>query len=375
MRAWLFQDHRQKQKLGDKAPWSVGWIDPAGKRKSKRIGSKSLAEKHRRKIEGQLAAGTYKDVSRKRWSEFRAEYEANKLAELKPRSRNESVNALNHFERIVRPTLVQGITTSDIGAYRTQRRQEAGKKPGSLVSPYTLKKELTVIKTALRKAKQWKYIAEVPDFEKVKVPEAMPRPITREHFQAIYNACDMATMPKGLPYLPGDWWRALLMFAMTTGWRKEEILEFRREDLDLDTGRVVTRASANKAGRDDVDYLPEATVDHIRAIPRFHPQVFPWPHHARTFDVEFHRIQDAAGISLPCIIQRQHECTTTCHFYGLHDLRRGYATENAELGALVLQKKMRHRNIQTTLRYLDMAAKLKTATAKVYTPAVTRLAN
>ena len=30
MRAWLFQDHRQKQKLGDEAPWSVGWIDPEG---------------------------------------------------------------------------------------------------------------------------------------------------------------------------------------------------------------------------------------------------------------------------------------------------------------------------------------------------------
>jgi hypothetical protein len=43
MNAWLFQDHRQKQKLGDKCPWSVGWVDPDGKRKSKKIGSKSMA--------------------------------------------------------------------------------------------------------------------------------------------------------------------------------------------------------------------------------------------------------------------------------------------------------------------------------------------
>ena len=42
MKAWLFQDHRQKVKLGeDKCPWSVGWIDPEGKRRSKRIGSKT----------------------------------------------------------------------------------------------------------------------------------------------------------------------------------------------------------------------------------------------------------------------------------------------------------------------------------------------
>ena len=27
MKAWLFQDNRQKAKLGDKCPWSVGWFD------------------------------------------------------------------------------------------------------------------------------------------------------------------------------------------------------------------------------------------------------------------------------------------------------------------------------------------------------------
>ena len=76
MRAWLFQDHRQKKKLGeDKCPWSVGWLDPDGKRKSKQIGSKSMAEKFRRKIEGQLAAGIYQPQSRKSWKDFRSEFE------------------------------------------------------------------------------------------------------------------------------------------------------------------------------------------------------------------------------------------------------------------------------------------------------------
>jgi hypothetical protein len=57
MRAWVFQDFRQKKKLGEKAPWSAGWVDPEGKRRSKRIGSKSMAEKYARKKEGELAAG------------------------------------------------------------------------------------------------------------------------------------------------------------------------------------------------------------------------------------------------------------------------------------------------------------------------------
>lgn len=72
---------------------------------------------------------------------------------------------------------------------------------------------------------------------------------------------------------------------------------------------------------------------------------------------------------MPCIIQRAHECTATCHDYGMHDLRRAYATENRDrLPLPVLQKKMRHRDIQTTMRYVETARKMKKALESVYVP-------
>jgi hypothetical protein len=54
--------------------------------------------------------------------------------------------------------------------------------------------------------------------------------MTPEDFEKIYKACDVATMPEALSTPAGDWWRALLVFGITTGWRIEEILAFRRDD-------------------------------------------------------------------------------------------------------------------------------------------------
>ncbi len=155
MSAWLFQDHRQKQKLGDKCPWSVGWVDPDGKRKSKRIGAKSLAEKFARKMEGQLAAGTYQDVKRQGWAEFRKDYET-KVASATSSGNQLSIKiALDHFQRLAKPVSMAAIKTTTIDTFRAARQAEG-------VSVATVNKELRHIKAALRVGHEWKLIREVP---------------------------------------------------------------------------------------------------------------------------------------------------------------------------------------------------------------------
>lgn len=52
--AWLFQDRKQLAKLGDDAPWCVGWYDPDGKRKGKTIGTRDAAEQHALELSKQL---------------------------------------------------------------------------------------------------------------------------------------------------------------------------------------------------------------------------------------------------------------------------------------------------------------------------------
>jgi integrase len=367
--AWTFQDHRQQKKLGAKAPWSVGWLDPVtGKRKSRKVGSKSMAEKHARKLEGQIASGTYHVPSRKQWPDFVAEYMAKVYHRLAPKTQAVTKTALGNFGRIVKPGKMSAITTQVIDGFIAQRQTERGKKKKSKVSPATINRELRSLKAALRIAADWGYIAKTPKFRKVREPEKIGAVISSEHFQAIYEACDVATMPVDHPN-PAEWWRALLVFAITTGWRISEILSFRREDLDLDTGRILTRAADNKGSRDEVDYLTTTALEHVRQVVRFAPTVFVWPHDWKMLWVAFQRIQEAAGIHLSCPDAAIHECNASCHYYGFHALRRGYATMNCDsMSAPELQKKMRHRSFSTTLRYIQVNEKMKKATDRVYVP-------
>lgn len=328
-----------------------------------------MAEKFQRKVEGELAAGSYQSVCRKSWADFVIEYKAKILPRQAPRTQRVTESAIEHFERIVKPAKAGTIRTQDIDNYVAVRQTEDGKKPKSKVSPATINRELRHLKSILRIAHEWGYLPVVPKLRKLREDQRIGAVITPEHFQAIYEACDNATMPRGLACAHGDWWRGLLTFAITTGWRIDEILSFRRDDFDRTTGAITTRAADNKGSRDDMDYLPPAALELVKLVAGFGTFVFEWPHNDRLLWDEFKRIQKAAGVKLVCQRAREHECTDACDYYGFHALRRGYATLNAErLPAAVLQKKMRHKSFTTTLRYIGLADKMKKSADQVYVP-------
>lgn len=367
MNAWLFQDHRQRQKLGEKAPWSVGWIDPDGKRRSKTIGSHSAAEKFQRKVEGQLAAGTYQSAPPKQWLQFRKEYEQKIADGMKLQTRECTLQAIDHFQRIIKPAKVQAIRTATVDEFIRKRRTERGRKKDSTVSPATINKELRHIKSVLRVAHDWGYLPVVPKFRMVKEPVKLIRYVTPEHFAAIYKACNVAVRPEGLPYSTETWWQALLVFNYMTGWRISEPLALRREDLDLESGTAITRHADNKGGRDELVPLHPVVIDHLKLVQGFEPVVFPWHHDRSLLWTEFGRIQDAAGIHLEC--REEHEHTDACHRYGFHDLRRAFATANAEtLTASALQSLMRHKSFTTTQKYVNMAKQLNRSVEKLAVP-------
>lgn len=367
--AWIFQDPKQVKKHGAAAAsWYVGWIDPEGKQRCKSFGTgekgKAGAQKRQAVLEDQLTRGTYSsETQRLMWSDFRRRFEAEIASGMLPQTKRLTLEALNHFERLVKPKKMVSIKTQAIDTFIARRRTERGKKPKSTISPATVNRQLRHLKAVMRIAKDWKYLTEVPKFRMLREPGKLVRFITPEHFAALYKACEDAEWPDDLANVAAaDWWRGLLVFGYMTGWRINEILSLRREDLDLDAGAAITRADDNKGKRDERTKLHAVIVEHLRRLPGFDRMVFRWSRSSEHLYEQFHTLQKAAGIKLDPL-------------YGFHDLRRAFATMNAKrLTADSLQKLMRHKSYATTQRYINMASQLDEAVDALHVPEVLKTA-
>jgi integrase len=376
--AWVYQKIEDVRKHGEeKAPWYVGWYEPDGRRRRKSFGpgplGKKLAEKKKHKLEEELMTGTYQMQVHKGWKEFREEYERRVLSGKAPRTRLQAGVSLDHFERLVKPVRVFAICTAHIDDFIAERRQEPGRREGDLISPFSVNKDLRHIKAALAVAVEWNYLAKLPKFRMEKEPGKLPTYVNGDHFALIYRACEKAKMPRGVPNVePADWWRALLVMGYMTGWRIGDMLALRRDRLDLDAGTAISLAQDNKGKRDELVKLHPVVVDHLRRLGRtFSALVFPWNHNERTLYSQFARIQEEAGIKLPC--QENHGHTRFCYVYGFHDLRRAFATMNADkLTADALQALMRHKSYVTTQKYINMARQMDKAVASLHVPDVLR---
>lgn len=387
-REWLEHGKRRRERavagmkgIREFDQFVVEWISPTKRRHREKIeGSgrpaKRLADLRCDQINSEITLGTYEDKSRADWSEFRQEYNRTILVGLKPSTRGCVEVALKHFERIVKPTVASAIDSQDIDGFIAKRKMERGKKPGSKVSPATINRDLRHIKAVFRIAHDWEYVTRVPRFRMLKEPKKLVRFVTPDHFVALYTACDAAERPAGLSFPPADWWRALLLFNYMTGWRVSEPLALRRDDLNLESGVAITRADDNKGARDERVPLHPLVVEHLKRIQSFEDLVFSWPHRRDALWDEFHNIQTAAEISLPCSDAKKHQCTPSCHFYGFHDLRRAFATQNApKLSASALQSLMRHKSFQTTQLYINMSKQLDDAVEALHTPMLPKTAS
>ncbi len=362
MRVRVFQDSKEKARVGAKAcPWSIEWRSN-GRKLRKAIGSKQDAEDAAAVKRGELLDHVKGVNTRKRWDDFEEEYlrDEVKASGKRPGTVKQVRITLKTFRETVKPTWVYLVDAKTLDAYRRKRLKDKGSRGGPL-SPHTVKKELRHIHAALGVAKRWNYLREVPDLPKVAADEVEKVHVTEEHFQAMLRTCHVATKPapklhQCLPenVTPGDWWQALFVTCWVTGARIESVLRLRWENVDYKTGRVLARA-ADLKGRKDSRPEIRAALPYLEKIAGADGRLLPWNHNKRSLYAEFYRIQKAAGIHLPCPKEGEegHECNDCCHTYGFHAFR--YAHARLNWANPQLQNQMGHACAATTEHYRKWA--------------------
>lgn len=370
MKAWVEQDYRQKQKLGDACPWTVRWFDHDGRKRSKRIGTRENAEKFRARKEIELEKSLVQ-AERIPWKRFRQEYEETVFPTWRsPYSRIEATHALDKFAEVAKPKYVDRITERTLDDYVAKRLKARGKRAGETISPETIRKEMRTIRAALNKAVRWGYLAKCPCMPDV-AGYGKDKPfVTDQHFDLMMAHCDAARLPSDQHFSAEQFWKALLGMAWVTGMRKSALLSLRWEDVDLDAGVVISRAKDNKQKRDQRHKIA-AAVPLLRELHNARrardPRVFPWNYAVLTLSRTLHAIQAAAGIELPC--REDHEHTDACHRYGFHSFRYAHATYNfGRVPDRALQEQMGHASFTTTTRYIKYAEQHQQQAYDAYLP-------
>ena len=154
--------------------------------------------------------------------------------------------------------------------------------------------------------------------------------------------------------------------AYMTGWRIGSLMSC-AGGVDLETGTAMSRAETTRAGE-----IRSPRCIRWWSITERLPRAVSGRPCSRGMKIDGDygmnspRFKTAAAVK-PATGPKPH--------YGFHDLRRAFATMNADkLSADTLQALMQHKDYQTTQRYINMARQLTPAIHNLFVPTLPTLA-
>jgi integrase len=340
-------------KYRDRPHYMMRYVDPVtGRQHARSTGTniKREAERLAAKWEEELRSGRYRRPSKTSWDDFRERYEKEKGASLAQNSLNATITAFNHVERVIAPDKLATLNASVISLFQSKLRADGMKDT-------TIATHLRHLRAALSWAVTVELLPKVPDLHMPQRPRGQTlmrgRPVTQAEFDAM-----LAKVSEVRPR-DTDAWKHHLNGLWLSGLRLDESLHL-SWDFDslfaVDLGgrhpRFRIYAEAEKGRQDRLLPMTPDFADYLLKTPR-HQRigcVFKLKG-IRTGEqmtsARAGRVISEIGELAGVLVNKAERKFATAH-----DLRRSFGTRWASrVKPATLQLLMRHRSIETTMKY------------------------
>jgi integrase len=343
---------------------ALRWKDPeTGVMKQKSAGTENqrIAERKAGELQAELREGRYATPSRIGWEEFRERYEKEEGEKLSKNTLGIKTTVLNHVETILGPSKLSDLTPERLSRFEAVLREQK-------TSETTINGYRAHLGGILAWAEEMKFMTRVKRKRRKRAGSQSTsktfmrgRPITGEEFDRM-----IAVVPSVRPK-DSTAWENYLTGLWLSGLRLEESLKLSWDlgDPDgfvLDWGGKYPRfriegPDAQKSGEDQYLPLTPDFADFLKTYPECDRQgkVFkliglqpedpscPKPITPKTVCRLVSKIGRKAGV----VVNK-----ASGKFASAHDLRRAFGTRYAsKVMPATLQRLMRHKSIETTLRY------------------------
>lgn len=219
-KVWIYKRNKIKG-------WWCGWYED-GKRKSKALPSKELAEHYRHIKYTQLNSDVFTGIITVEWKEMVDEYrEAKKIQGVTEGTLYEHSLSLRNFERIVGKCNSKQITQNAIDKFILERTNE--------VKRATLNKDIRNIKTFVIWCREQRYLNGNLKLKELKVEE---RPVKSLNDTQVK---ELLTVTKQYPAM-----KMRVLLALATGLRRGDIDSLKISDIDFEKNCITTRSKKTK---------------------------------------------------------------------------------------------------------------------------------
>ena len=282
-----------------------------------------------------------KELDPMEFHSFAVQYIAWAKTNKKPSSVKNDISRMRFLEKEFKRKDLGSISSKDIEEYKTKRRMEVAIRKNNKVGPAKINSELALFKHMFNKAVEWGVIKKENPMKSVKMLKGVKnrlRYLMPDEVQRLIENCP-------------EHFRPIVMFALHTGCRKEEILSLKWSQVNLEQ-KMISLTDTKNHERREVP-INETAKEVLLSLKKEGPYVFPSRRGER-------------WINITMSWQRVLKDTQIEDFH-FHDLRHTFASNLVMNGVdlMVIKELLGHRTIEMTMRYAHLSPHYKTRAVNI----------